>query len=98
MGLNKFCHRFVSLFFLLSGILEALVSAAADREEEAATAIFKSLIDIGRKKHTLVLDTCHSFLVKHSKVICYYHCTLIEAFLYMFVYTALHGKSDKVWL
>ncbi|XP_011410499.2 PREDICTED: maestro heat-like repeat-containing protein family member 1 [Amphimedon queenslandica] len=52
----------------IEGILESLVAAAADREEDAATAIFKSLLDIGRKKHTLVLDTCHLYLVKHSKL------------------------------
>ena len=57
------------LIDLIVGILEALITAASDREEEAQKSIFKSVVDIGRKKHVLVLTTCHAFLVKHSKVL-----------------------------
>lgn len=57
------------LIVLIVGILESLITAASDREEEAQKAIFKSVVDIGRKKHILVLTTCHAFLVKHSKVL-----------------------------
>lgn len=53
---------------MLAGIIEALVSAANDRDEAAQGAIFKAVMDIGSKKHTVVLNACHAFLVKHTKV------------------------------
>ena len=56
----------VHVFFV--GLVDALVDAASDREEEAREAIFKSLVDIGRKKYSTVLETMHGYLTKHSKV------------------------------
>ena len=58
----------LSLSLSLSGMLEALVDSAADREESVRESIFKSVVDVGRKKHTQVLDVLHSYLSKHSKV------------------------------
>lgn len=49
-------------------MLEALVDSAADREESVRESIFKSIVDVGRKKHSQVLDVLHSYLSKHSKV------------------------------
>ena len=56
------------LSFSTAGILDALVSAANDKEDDAQRAVFKAIVDIARKKHKLVLSTCHAFLVKHTKV------------------------------
>lgn len=53
---------------MCEGLIEALVDCAADREESVRDSIFKSLVDIGRKKHEQVLDTIHSYLSKHNKV------------------------------
>ena len=44
------------------------MDSAADREESVRESIFKSIIDIGRKKHLQVLDVIHNYLSKHSKV------------------------------
>ena len=52
----------------VAGIIEALVSAANDKEEEAQRAIFTAVVDIARKKHIIVLNMCHAFLLKHTKV------------------------------
>lgn len=51
-----------------AGLIEALVDSAADREESVRESIFKSIVDIGRKKHAEVLDVMHNYLSKHSKV------------------------------
>ena len=45
-----------------------MVDAAADREEIVRDGIFKSVVDIGRRKHAQVLDVIHSYLSKHNKV------------------------------
>lgn len=50
------------------GLIEALVDCAADREESVRESIFKSIVDIGRKKHGVVLDSMHTYLSKHNKV------------------------------
>ena len=50
------------------GLIEALVDCAADREESVRESIFKSVVDIGRKKHGQVLETVHTYLSKHNKV------------------------------
>ena len=50
------------------GMIEALVDAACDREEDVRSAISKSLVEIGRKKHVTVLKICHTYLMKHNKV------------------------------
>lgn len=44
------------------------MDAAADREETVRDSIFKSVVDIGRRKHPQVLDVIHSYLSKHNKV------------------------------
>ena len=51
-----------------TGIVEALVDSAADKSEATRQAVAKALVDIGRKKHEIVLAICHSYLKKHSKV------------------------------
>lgn len=51
-----------------TGLLDALVDSAADREESVRESIFKSVVDIGRKKHGKVLEVVYSYLSKHSKV------------------------------
>ena len=66
------------MYVIVIGILEALIGAAADRDEDAQAAIFKSLLDIGRKKHTLVLGTTHAFLIKHSKVLIVFYYLVIN--------------------
>ena len=53
---------------LTPGLVEALVDGACDREAPARDAIFKSLADIGRRKHKVVLEITHSYLTKHNKV------------------------------
>ena len=45
-----------------------MVDGACDREATARDAIFKSLADIGRRKHKVVLEITHSYLDKHNKV------------------------------
>lgn len=57
------CH-----YDFLSGLTEALVDSVADREQSVRESIFKSIVDIGRKKHVQVLDVIHSYLSKHNKV------------------------------
>jgi len=49
-------------------MIEALVDAACDREEDVRSAISKSLVEIGRKKHVTVLKICHTYLMKHNKL------------------------------
>ena len=51
-----------------TGLIESLVDGACDREKVARDAISKSLTDIGRRKHALVLDIMHGYLAKHNKV------------------------------
>ncbi len=53
---------------IVLGIIDSLIQSANDKSEEAQDAIFKSLVDIGRKKFSLVLGILHGFLLKHSKV------------------------------
>lgn len=50
------------------GIVEALVDSASDKSETTRAAVFKAVVDIGRKKHSTVLRICHSYLKKHGKV------------------------------
>lgn len=50
------------------GLVESLVDGACDREQVARDAIFKSLVDIGRRKHNVVLGITHGYLTKHNKV------------------------------
>ena len=50
------------------GIIEALVDSASDKSEPTRRAVFKALVDIGRKKYSTVLRICHSYLKKHGKV------------------------------
>lgn len=52
----------------IEGIIESLIGAANDREDVAQKAIFKSLVDIGHKKFSVVLNISHDFLIKHSKL------------------------------
>lgn len=49
-------------------MIESLVDAACDREEEVRKAISKSLVDIGRRKYVTVLKICHTYLMKHNRV------------------------------
>lgn len=51
------------------GLVESLVDGACDREKVARDAIFKSLVDIGRRKHSVVLGITHGYLTKHNKVL-----------------------------
>ena len=44
------------------------MDSAADKSDTARQAVAKALVDIGRKKHEVVLASCHSYLKKHSKV------------------------------
>ena len=44
------------------------MDGVCDREHVARDAISKSLTDIGRRKHALVLDIMHGYLTKHNKV------------------------------
>ena len=62
------------ILLCVSGIIDSLIGAANDREDVAQKAIFKSLVDIGRKKFSIVLNISHDFLVKHSKVLRSLHC------------------------
>ena len=50
-------------------MIEALVDAACDREEDVRRSISKSLVEIGRKKHVTVLKICHTYLMKHNRVL-----------------------------
>lgn len=61
---------------LPTGLIEALVDSAADREESVRDSIFKSIVDIGRKKHAQVLDVMQSYLSKHNKVSVYECCII----------------------
>ena len=68
------------VFFIISygaGIVESLVDSAADKSETSRHAVVKALVDIGRKKHVIVLGICHSYLKKHSKVmvLCMFICS-----------------------
>ena len=45
------------------------MDGVCDREQVARDAISKSLTDIGRRKHALVLDIMHGYLTKHNKVL-----------------------------
>ena len=48
--------------------MEALVDSAADKDQSVRESIYKSVIDIGRKKYVQVLDILHTYLSKHNKV------------------------------
>lgn len=50
------------------GLIEALVDVASDRDEQAQEAIFKSVVDIGRRKHVHVLEISLAYITKHNKV------------------------------
>lgn len=50
------------------GLTEALVDAAADKDDDVRDSITKSIVDIGRKKHTQVLTILHNYLSKRNKV------------------------------
>lgn len=52
----------------IEGLVEALVDSANDREEAARENIFKSIVDIGRRRHVVVLKICHGYLTKHNKL------------------------------
>ena len=54
---------------LPAGLVEALVDAANDRDDTVSDAVFKSVIDIGRRKHVTVLEICLAYLTKHNKVL-----------------------------
>ena len=65
------CERYIVekiVTCMITGIIDALIQSASDKNEEAQDAIFKSLVDIGRKKFSLVLGITHGFLLKHPKV------------------------------
>ncbi len=51
-----------------AGLIEALVDAACDKEDSVSDSIFKSIVDIGRKKYVIVLERCLAYLTKHNKV------------------------------
>ena len=51
-----------------TGLTEALVDAAADKDDDVREGITKSIVDIGRKKHAQVLAILHSYLSKRNKV------------------------------
>lgn len=55
----------------IAGLVEALVDSACDREGVARDAIFKSLVDIGRRRYNIVLEITHRYLAKHNKVCCH---------------------------
>lgn len=44
------------------------MDSASDKSETTRAAVFKAVVDIGRKKHSTVLRICHSYLKKHGKV------------------------------
>ena len=46
----------------------ALIDSAFDKDENVREIICSSLFDLGRKQPAMVLSSCHSYLVKHSKV------------------------------
>ena len=52
----------------ITGLVEALVDSAADGDFDVRGAIFKSVVDIGRRKHGQVLEILHDYLSKHKKV------------------------------
>ncbi|XP_046558810.1 LOW QUALITY PROTEIN: maestro heat-like repeat-containing protein family member 1 [Haliotis rubra] len=49
-------------------ITMALIDAAHDRNEEAREIISNSLYDLGKKKPSLVLSSCYTYLKKHNKL------------------------------
>ncbi len=58
----------VIFVFLSAGLTEALVDAAADKDDDVRDSISKSIVDIGRKKHSQVLTILHNYLSKRNKV------------------------------
>ena len=46
----------------------ALIDAAFDKDGAVKQVITDSLFELGKKQPALVLSSCHSYLVKHSKV------------------------------
>lgn len=63
------CVRW-SIFMCITdiGLTEALVDSAADKDDEVRDSIYKSIVDIGRKKHAQVLTILHNYLSKRNKV------------------------------
>lgn len=51
-----------------AGIVEALVGAANDKDEGTQTALCKAIVDIGIKKHVVVIKICLNYLTKYTKV------------------------------
>ena len=45
------------------------MDAANDRDDTVSDAVFKSVLDIGRRKHVTVLEICLAYLTKHNKVL-----------------------------
>ncbi len=62
------CNTYSTNQILNAGLIEALVDAACDKEGSVSDAIFKSIVDIGRKKYVIVLQRCLAYLTKHNKV------------------------------
>ena len=46
----------------------ALIDSAYDKDGGVKQVISDSLFELGKKQPALVLSSCHSYLVKHSKV------------------------------
>ena len=46
----------------------ALIEAAFDKDPNVRTILESSLFELGKKQPDLVLSSCNSFLIKHSKV------------------------------
>ncbi len=57
----------ISVYF--SEMVMALIDSAYDKEEGVRHVITDSLFELGKKQPALVLSSCHSYLVKHSKVL-----------------------------
>ncbi|XP_071092263.1 maestro heat-like repeat-containing protein family member 1 [Haliotis cracherodii] len=49
-------------------ITMALIDAAHDKNDEAREVISNSLYELGKKKPSLVLSSCYSYLKKHNKL------------------------------
>ena len=55
-------------YYYVSEMVMALIDAAYDKDGAVKQVITDSLFELGKKQPALVLSSCHSYLVKHSKV------------------------------
>ena len=65
---SPFTSDLIQPAFTATGMVHALIDAAYNKEPRVQDVVSMSLCEVGKKRPNLVLSSCHSYLLKHSKV------------------------------